>query len=112
MYNEKMYFRDDLVKEYAAKRKGLEVRDIEDLLNCLVKYLEKDSKREEHYAYFIPNIGMLHKKLDFGLKETNEGLFHEMLIDVFTNGDKQRLKKKEKVTEEQKEAYQKWQNGA
>lgn len=111
MFKEKIYFKDDLIDEYLKGRKGLVRRDIEDLLNCLIKFLEKDTKREEFYAYHLPRIGTIHRKYDIGLRKTNEGLFNEMLIDIFTNGSRDKIRKKEKLTEEEKEEYQQWQNG-
>src|SRR6478609_8897546 len=59
-YNEKIYFTEDVVKEYARKRKNLKTEEVDDLLRCLIKYLKNDIKYDKEYAYEIPRIGMLY----------------------------------------------------
>ena len=63
-YNDLIYYRSDVVDEYSKKRKTLNQEEVEDLLRCIILFLEKSVKKEDFTAYEIPNIGFLHRKLD------------------------------------------------
>ncbi len=63
-YTDLIYYKDDVVNEYTDKRKSLEKKDVEDLLRCALLFLEKEAKKKGYKAFEIPNIGVLHKKLD------------------------------------------------
>ncbi len=63
-YDDLIYYKQDIIDEYAEKRKSLEKKDVEDLLRCALLFLEKEAKKNDFTAFEIPNIGFLHKKLD------------------------------------------------
>ena len=58
-------YKEDLIKRYAEGRKALSERDVADLLNCLVMYLKESANNihSPHYAFEIPQIGFLYRKL-------------------------------------------------
>jgi hypothetical protein len=64
-YKDLIYYKQDVIDSYKEKRKGLSKEDIEDLLNCAVLFLEASAKENKLSAIEIPNIGYLHKKVDF-----------------------------------------------
>lgn len=64
-YNDLIYYKQDIIESYSSKRKGLEKRDVEELLDCALLFLEVKAKQSESSSIEIPNIGFLHKKLDF-----------------------------------------------
>lgn len=59
-----IYYKEDVIDEYSAKRKSLEKKDVEDLLRCALLFLEKEAKKKDFTALEIPNVGFLHKKLE------------------------------------------------
>lgn len=63
-YSDLIYYKQDIIDEYSAKRKSLEKKDVEDLLRCALLFLEKEVKKTDFTAFEVPNIGFLHKKLD------------------------------------------------
>lgn len=80
-YSDLIYYKEDIIKAYADKRKNLSKEEVEDLLRCITLFLEKEFKKPNFTVYEIPNIGFLHKKIDFSklenmnkntLKEDNE----------------------------------------
>ncbi len=62
-YDDLIYYKQDLIDEYSAKRKNLESKDVEDLLRCALLFLEKEVKKPNFSSFEIPNIGFLHKKI-------------------------------------------------
>lgn len=64
-----IYYTQDIIDTYSSKRKGISEKDISDLLNCAILFLEKTAKNDKHSSIEIPNIGFLHKKLDFSRLE-------------------------------------------
>lgn len=73
MFDDKIYYNNDIIRAYSDRRKALSEEDVEDLLKCLVKFLQKDSKKTDGYAYKIPFIGVLHKKMgNDTLKQSQE----------------------------------------
>ena len=65
-YSDLIYYKQDVIDEYAEKRKALDKKDVEDLLRCALLFLEKEmkDKKKEFTSFEIPNIGFLHKKLN------------------------------------------------
>ena len=64
MYDDLIYYKQDIIDAYSEKRKSLEKKDVEDLLRCALLFLEKEVKKTDFTAFEVPNIGFLHKKLD------------------------------------------------
>lgn len=64
-YEDLIYYKQDVIDSYKAKRKGLTKADVEDLLNCAILFLENSAKDASCSSIEIPNIGFLHKKLNF-----------------------------------------------
>jgi len=58
--------KDDLIKEYASKRKGLDEADVKDLLDCMIGYFNKElgAFNSREVAYRLNNFGVLYD-LDF-----------------------------------------------
>src|SRR5690242_6868075 len=71
-YNDLIYYKEDIINAYADRRKVLEKKDVEDLLRCALLFLEQEFKNPNFTAYEIPNIGILHKKLEFSNLEKME----------------------------------------
>lgn len=68
-YNDLIYYKQDIIEAYSSKRKGLEKRDVEELLDCVLLFLEVKAKDSECSSIEIPNIGFLHKKIDLSKLE-------------------------------------------
>jgi hypothetical protein len=64
-YRDLIYYKQDVIDAYKEKRKGLTTADIEDLLNCAILFLEASVKDDKCSSLEIPNIGYLHRKLNF-----------------------------------------------
>ena len=64
-YRDLIYYKQDIIKEYFSKRKGVKEEEIEDLLRCSLLFLEQ-SVKNSNTPFIIPNIGILHKKIDLG----------------------------------------------
>lgn len=115
MYDEPIYYTSDLIKEYAARRKGISEEEVEDLLRCLIKYLYYDITTDNNYAYKIPRVGVLYTKLDTERKYagcmSKNKRFNEMVMDTLLNTYRKtnRLTSPERV-KKSKEELQKWQN--
>lgn len=63
-YNDLIYYKQDVIDAYSDVRKALNKSDIEDLLRCVTLYLEKSAKDDKFDSHIIPNIGILHKKVN------------------------------------------------
>lgn len=89
MYEDLFYFKTDVIETYADKRKALEREDVADLLKCLVKFIQKDSKTKNAYAYRFPYLGVMYRKLEdemVGKLDKNENkLMYQMLTDIWYN---------------------------
>ncbi len=80
-YLDLIYYKQDIVDEYTIKRKALEKKDVEDLLRCALLYLEEESKNKNITSIEVPNIGFLHKKIDFNrFEESKDISFEDNLI--------------------------------
>lgn len=62
-FDDLIYYKEDIIEEYASKRKALDKKDVADLLRCALLFLEKEAKSTEFSSIEIPNIGFLHKKI-------------------------------------------------
>jgi hypothetical protein len=60
-----IYYKQDIIDEYAAKRKNLNSKEVEDLLRCSLLFLEKEVKKDTFTAFAVPNVGFIHKKINF-----------------------------------------------
>ena len=114
-YSEKFYDKKDLIKAYAAKRKNLSEREVEDLLNSLIKFIQKDVKTENNYAYHLRRIGTIYKKfqeeLDEKSAQTDNERLDKMMFDVMFQKYRHPLLTELRVDKE-KEELQCWQNSA
>lgn len=84
-----MVFKDDIIRKYADKRKALEYKDVEDLLNCLVKFMQA-KQNDDVYAFRIPSIGVMYRPIYLEDDKQSDKRFHTervmmMLKDVFFN---------------------------
>ena len=61
MNREPILFDEDLIREYAQKREGLEERDVKDLLKCLIGYLKQRVKKGDTYVIDLGYIGVLYE---------------------------------------------------
>lgn len=71
-YNEPLYFKEDLIKAYAEKRKNISFEEVEDLVNSLISYLRKTCGSNDTYEVDLGLIGILHKKIDYDLYEKDD----------------------------------------
>lgn len=58
-----IYFNEDIAEEYAKGRKGVTKEEAEDLLRCVVMFLQRHGKKNHEMSYRIPRLGLLHKKM-------------------------------------------------
>ena len=79
-YNDLIYYKQDIINEYSNKRKHLDKKEVDDLLRCALLFLEEQSKRLDISSIEIPNIGFLHKKLDFSTITTKDILLEDSKI--------------------------------
>lgn len=80
-YSDLIYYKEDIIDEYSIKRKSLDKKDVSDLLRCALLFLEKEAKKTEFSSIEIPNIGFLHKKIQyFKVKGSNRITFQDNLI--------------------------------
>lgn len=82
-FSKPIYFQEDLVKEYAKKRKALNESDVKDLLRCLVKFIAEDT---ENYAYSIPHIGQIHTAFEIG--DNTDFFYEQKMTDAFFSNKK------------------------
>jgi len=89
IYDDGLYFIDDVLEAYCARRKNLPKNEIKDLLRCVIAFLKKDMKEKNHYAYQIPKLGVLYTKLETQLEgknaSTDNSLFNEILLETYLN---------------------------
>lgn len=71
-YNEPIYFKEDLIKAYAEKRKDISFEEVEDLVNSLISYLKKTCRSQDTYEIDLGYLGILHKKIDYNLYEKDD----------------------------------------
>jgi hypothetical protein len=64
-FSDLIYYKQDIIDEYAAKRKNLNSKEVEDLLRCSLLFLEKEVKKDTFTAFAVPNVGFIHKKINF-----------------------------------------------
>lgn len=79
-YNDLIYYKQDVIDAYAEKRKSLDKKDVEDLLRCALLFLDREmkDKKKDFTSFEIPNIGFLHKKLNFDtIKNVNSRITKE-----------------------------------
>lgn len=114
MYNDKIYFKEDVIKAYAAKRKGMKNEEVEDLLNCLIGFLKNDVQYDKQYAYDIPSIGQLYMPFTYFKEEItymcqNRDRFDKIMFENMI-GRSFIINRKDKFAGETKEEIQKLQN--
>lgn len=64
-FSDLIYYKQDIINEYAAKRKNISSKEVEDLLRCALLFLEREVKKSSFTSFEVPNVGFLHKKLDY-----------------------------------------------
>lgn len=86
--------KEDIIKIYADKRKGIDEEDIEDLFDCLMGYLKQVTSDNETYAVRLGNLGYMYKKFKpeykkyRNLKPMNKhDLIDDMLVEVCINNN-------------------------
>lgn len=88
------YTREDLVKKYADKRKGLSEEEVEDLLDCVLGYLKTVTSGVNDYSVRIGKLGYLYKKyqdemryLTLTQKSHKRGMMNNMMLEaVYSEG--------------------------
>jgi hypothetical protein len=89
---------NDIIERYAKKRKNLPEADVRDLLRCVLKFIKED---REEYAYHIPSIGTLYKKME-SVREGSEE-YHKMFLETVFYQGVHPLKRKDETLEHFKE---------
>lgn len=80
-FDDLIYYKEDIIEQYASKRKFLDKKDVEDLLRCALLFLEKEAKNTELSSIEIPNVGFLHKKIDLSnIKNSKKVTVQDNLI--------------------------------
>ena len=87
-------FKEDLIKRVVAQRVTVDYEEIEDLLNCLIKFIKYKTRQKEVYAIDFKYIGKLYKPLEEEIKNktdlTDNTRMYNILTDIFYNKSKQR----------------------
>lgn len=87
-------FKEDLIKRVVSQRVTVDYEEIEDLLNCLIKFIKHKTKQKEVYAIDFKYIGKLYKPLEEEIKNktdlTDNTRMYNILTDIFYNKSKQR----------------------
>lgn len=103
-FQKPFYIKEDLIDIYTANRLALEKKDVSDLLNCLVKFIQRDNN---HYAYEFPYLGIMYSDFKVG---DNTDLFYEQKMTESFFGEKSIAKdslfKRHKKTKEELQEYQ------
>jgi len=111
-YDGKIYFKEDLVKEYAASRKNISDKEAADLIRCTLAYLKHCTKDPETYAIYIAGLGYLYK--DFKKEAKGKTLrtintkFDLMMLEMMQ--PKESLLQKKPQINQEKAELQQWQN--
>lgn len=82
LYEEPIYFLEDVVKEYVGKRKNLKEKEMKDLYRCIIQYI-RELKGE--YAIKIPRMGTLYRQIYTEFDNQHTSLLDEMFLDRLTN---------------------------
>lgn len=103
--NDFFYNKDDLVKEYASRRKYISEEEVEDLVKCLALYLKRETKNQEKYAFRFPFLGVMYRKLNDEIREgltsrTKNVRFNKIITDIFYNNTIDNLHKNPLIEED------------
>lgn len=81
---------NDITKKVAERWKDVEQKDVDDLLRCYIKFLKQKTEDGKDYAFDIPYLGKLYKKVQ-NCKEKETELPIEMLKDILFNSENYEL---------------------
>lgn len=80
-----IYTVEDIADMYSARRKNLPREEVLDLLKCITGFLKEDIEKKNNYAYRIPSVGVIYKKLK---EASNDKMLRQIMFDVMFS-DKQ-----------------------
>lgn len=106
-FDDIFYLKEDLIREYAAKRKNLSEQEVKDLFNCLLKFIQFQTEHGDEYAIDIPRIGTLYKP--FKKEDPYAPKFDKMMFEIMLN-KRTKLNKKPRFEDTDLKELQEWQN--
>lgn len=110
-FNEPIYFKEDLIKVYSDKRKGISYEEVEDLVNSMIVYLKNVCRSNDTYEIDLKSVGVLHKKADYTLYKNKlvnskvEKLNDILMVKEALNSRSMFAAEKENLTREEIEAH-------
>lgn len=106
-YDDLLYLKEDIIREYAAKRKGLSEQEVKDLFNCILKYINHKAEDSDEYAIDLPSIGTIYKQ--FKKEDIFSAKFDNMMFEKMLN-PRSKINKSPKFLTEDLEKLAEWQN--
>lgn len=85
-----IYFETDLYKRYSERRKNMPLEEVQDLFECLIKYMKSEMKyKNTHYAVDFAGMGHMyrkpHKEKPQSLLETNSSVMEDIWMELCYN---------------------------
>ena len=82
-------FKEDLIKRVVAQRVTVGYEEIEDLVNCLIKFIRYKTEQKEVYAIRLKYVGTMYRPLNEELEDktdfTDNTKMYLILSDIFYN---------------------------
>lgn len=107
MYDGIFYLKEDIIREYARRRKALSEADVKDLFNCLMKYISHTAEHSQEYAIDLPSIGIIYKQ--FKTEDPYSHKFDNMMMEKMLNRYS-KIDRKPRFLNTDLQELQQWQN--
>ena len=82
-------FKEDLIKRVVSQRVTVGYEEIEDLINCLIKFVRYKTEQKEVYAIKLKYVGTMYRPLNEELEDktdfTDNTKMYHILSDIFYN---------------------------